>query len=147
MARFALLVVFGLAACAGGNQEGAPVLLTGEAELLTDDRFVIEVVAENLDGYEVARCLAAGFVRDKAEADEEDYPFFQREGGQIKDEFRVKDGVRTQTSAGVQTYTILTESEDTPDGKDLMSVAAQLTRCERRELPTTPVVSPDVKGT
>ena len=126
-----------VAACAelGGNQSGEPVLRSAEISLLAEDRFAVEIVAENMDGYEVARCLAAGFLAGKAEADQTEYPLYLRDGGKITDEFRVRDGVRTQTSSGVQTYTILTESRDSPDGKDLMSTEAQVARCTKRDLP------------
>lgn len=134
-----LLTLAGGCAELGGNVAGEPALRAAEILVLAEDRFSVTIVAENMDGYVVARCLAAGFLEGKAEVDGVAYPVYLRDGGKITDEFRVQDGVRTHTSAGIQTYTILPEGDPTDaDGKDLMSTANQIALCTRRGLPLSP---------
>lgn len=139
--KFLLATAVTLAGCAEltTTKEGDEQAIDASISVLGDERFAVELTAINVDGYEVARCLAAGHV-DALRDDDGNllYPVFERDGGKITDEFRRNDGVRTQTSKGVQTYT-LTENGDPLDhnGRDIMAVDQQMAACERVGLPTS----------
>ena len=135
------LAGFGLAACTELNtvSEGEPDLLDAQIGATGDDRFAVSLTALNTDGYELARCLASGYVDGlRDDAGDRRHDVFRREGGQLTDEFRVVDGVRTQTSTGVQVYAFdpaLAAADH--DGRDVMAVDVQLARCDRAGLPTS----------
>jgi len=85
--------------------------------------------------YALARCVAAAYtdtLRDKE--GRRLFDIYRRDGGRLTDEFRVADGVRTQTTTGQQTYEFATQGEH--DGRDVMSVDLQLALCDRQGLPT-----------
>ncbi|MEO1490938.1 MAG: hypothetical protein AAFV19_02150 [Pseudomonadota bacterium] len=121
------------------TQEGEVRSVDAFIEPLGERRFAVEVTAINLDGYEVARCLAAGYADQQRDEDGEvQFPVFIRDGGKIVDEFRRKEGIRTQTSKGIQTYSLTAEtSPEDHDGRDIVAVALQLASCEQDGLPTT----------
>ena len=129
-----------LSGCATGP-EGEQSLGQLKIEQLSELRFAVSIEARNIDGYELARCLAAAYTF--AQRDEEGeplFPFYVRDGGKITDEFRRVDGERQQTSRGVQTYAFATAEEYGPydhDGRDVMAVDQQLASCEKQGLPTT----------
>ena len=132
--------VLGLAACAEMNavRQGEPDLVES---VITrgDNRFTVTLTALNTDGYELARCLAAGYA-DTLRDDEGNrlHDVFRRDGGGLTDEFRVVEGVRTQTTTGVQSYVFDPDLEPADhDGRDVMAVDAQLARCDRAGLPTS----------
>lgn len=129
-----------LAACAGeppADQKFGQL----KVEQLNEVRFAVSVEAINVDGYELARCIAAAYTF--AQRDDEGellYPFYVRDGGKITDEFRRVDGARQQTTKGVQTYSWATAEEYVPydhDGRDVMHVDQQLADCEKQGLPTS----------
>ena len=112
-----------------------------KVEQLNDARFAVSVEAINVDGYELARCIAAAYTFAQRDDDGELlYPFYVRDGGKITDEFRKVDGKRQQTTRGVQTYSFATAEEYVPydhDGRDVMAVDQQLATCEKQGLPTS----------
>ncbi|MEM7210974.1 MAG: hypothetical protein AAF479_03615 [Pseudomonadota bacterium] len=104
-------------------------------EKLSEDRFAISVTADNVDGYELSRCVAAAYAESLRDAQgNRIYAFVERQGGQLTDTFRLRDGVRTQTTTGVQTFRLV--NEGTHDGRDVMEVDKQLASCERSGLPS-----------
>lgn len=135
------LPVIGLAACAELTEvrQGEPDLVEAQVDELGTNRFAVTLTALNTDGYELARCIAAGHVGGlRNEHGERPHAVFRREGGQLTDEFRVAGGMRTQTTTGVQTYAFDPElGVDDHDGRDVMAVDVQLARCDRAGLPTS----------
>ena len=129
-----------LATCAEIDpvRQGEADLVDATVEPLGEDRFAVSLTSLNTDGYELARCLAAGFVDSYRDGEGTRlHDVFRREGGQLTDEFRVLQGVRTQTTTGVQTYAFDPELEVADhDGRDVMAVDVQLARCDRAGLPT-----------
>ncbi len=135
------LAGFRLAACTELNpvSEGGSDLVDARIEPTSDNRLAISLTALNTDGYELARCLASGYV-DRLRDDQGTrlHDVFRRNGGPLTDEFRVVDGVRKQTSKGVQIYAFdpgLTVADH--DGRDVLAVDVQLARCDRAGLPTS----------
>lgn len=132
--------VLKLAACAELNavSQGEPDLVES---VITrgENRFAITLTALNTDGHELARCLGAGYA--DALRDEEGkrlHDVFRRDGGALTDEFRVVEGVRTQTTTGVQSYVFDPDLRPADhDGRDVMAVDVQLARCDRAGLPTS----------
>ena len=101
----------------------------------SDTTLRVGVVALNVDGYQLARCVAAAYVNTlKDKKGKRLWSIYKRTGGTIKDEFRLKDKVRTQRTLGVQTYEFVKEGDH--DGRDVMSVDLQLAVCEEQGLPT-----------
>ncbi len=137
----AVVTAIALAGCAelSTTKEGDDQSIDASIETFSGGRFAVEVTAINLDGYEVARCLAAGYANGLRDDDDTlQFAVFTRTGGKITDEFRRKDGIRTQTSKGVQTYALTSEvSPEDHDGRDTVAVATQLAACEQAGLPTT----------
>lgn len=110
-------------------------------EQYTDTRFGVKVEAVNVDGYELARCIAAAYTASKVDkAGNRLYEVFIREGGKITDEFRRVDGERQQTARGIQTFFFATPKQFAAiehDGRNIMAVDRQLATCESQGLPTT----------
>ncbi|MEM7188093.1 MAG: hypothetical protein AAF439_00655 [Pseudomonadota bacterium] len=115
---------------------------TGPAELkkvtieqLSAERFAVSIVAQNMDGYELTRCIAAAYTNEILDDDGNRlFSIYQRDGGKLIDEFRRADGIRNQTTTGVQTYKFVTEGVH--DGRDTMVVDTQLALCDAKGLPT-----------
>lgn len=119
----------------GGANQGGQKFDETLIEKLSDDRFAISVTADNVDGYELSRCVAAAYAESLRDAQgNRIYAFVERQGGQLTDTFRLKDGVRTQTTTGVQTFRLV--NEGTHDGRDVMEVDKQLATCDRAGLPS-----------
>ncbi|MEM9060768.1 MAG: hypothetical protein AAGD13_09945 [Pseudomonadota bacterium] len=126
-----------LAAC--GTGEGSTVggqkFKETVIEKLSDDRFAISVSADNIDGYQLSRCVAAAYAESLRDAQgNRIYGFVERQGGKLTDTFRLKEGVRTQTTEGVQTFRLVTTGVH--DGTDMMDVDLQLAECEQAGLPS-----------
>lgn len=143
MTRAACLIpvaVLAMAGCAEMDpvRQGTPDLVESSIEPLSGNRFAVTLVSLNTDGYELARCIAAGHVnRRRNDRGERVHDVFRRDGGSLKDEFRVVEGVRTQTTSGLQTYGFDKDlTVDDHDGRDVMAVDVQLARCDRAGLPT-----------
>ena len=136
-----IVIVLALAGCAelSTTKEGDDRSIDAFIETTGEDRFAVELTAINLDGYEVARCLAAGYADGLRDEDGNlQFAGFTRTGGKIVDEFRRKDGIRTQTSKGIQTYTLTADvTPEDHDGRDTIAVAVQLAACAQDGLPTT----------
>lgn len=128
-----------LGACA--SEPAELTLREIKVEQITDQRFAVTVEAYDVDGYELARCVAAAYTfAQRDDAGELLYPFYVRDGGKIIDEFRRTENGRQQTTRGVQTYAFATAEEytiDDHDGRDVMAVDQQLATCEKQGLPTT----------
>ena len=128
-----------LAGCA--SEPAELQLREARVEQITEDRFSVTVEAYDVDGYELARCVAAAYAfAQRDDAGELLYPFYVRDGGRIIDEFRRTETGRQQTTRGVQTYAFATAEDytiDDHDGRDVMAVDLQLARCEKLGLPTT----------
>jgi len=135
----AMALLLGACAELSTTKEGAERAIDASVQALGGERFAVELTALNLDGYEVARCLAAGYADAQRDDDgNRQYPVYLRDGGKITDEFRRQDGIRTQTSKGVQTYVLTTEVDPLDhDGRDTMAVGQQLASCEQAGLPIT----------
>ncbi len=139
----AVITPFAALAVAACASEPAGELQFGElkVEQLNEVRFAVSVEANNVDGYELARCVAAAYTFAQRDDDGELlYPFYVRDGGKINDEFRKIDGKRQQTTRGIQTYSFATAEEYVPydhDGRDVMAVDQQLATCEKQGLPTS----------
>ena len=117
----------------GGAPPGAQQFDRTEINQLGEDRFTISVLAENVDGYELSRCVAAAYAESlRDDEGERLYDFVERLGGKLTDTFRINDGVRTQTTEGIQTFRLMNEGEH--DGRDVMAVDLQLTECEQAGL-------------
>lgn len=116
-------------------------LRTIVVEPLSDTSFGVEIKALNVDGYELARCVAAAYADSIVDEEgERKFDVYVRDGGQITDEFRRIDGVREVTTKGVQLYSLVTPDVHTVedhDGRDVMAVDLQLAECEKQDLPTT----------
>lgn len=132
---FLLCLTAPLVSCGtgGGAPSGAQQFDRTEINQLSEDRFTISVLAENVDGYELSRCVAAAFAESLRD-DEGNrlYDFVERQGGQLTDTFRLKNGVRTQTTEGLQTFRLTNEGAH--DGRDVMAVDLQLAECEQAGL-------------
>ena len=119
----------------GGASQGGQKFDETVIEKLGTDRFAISVSADNVDGYVLSRCVAAAYAESIRDSQgNRVYNLVELQGGKLTDTFRLRDGVRTQTTTGVQTFRLLNEGE--PDGRDVMAVDAQLTECENAGLPT-----------
>lgn len=129
-----------LAACTP-QEEGARDVRSYSVEMIAENRFGVTIEAMNIDGYELARCVAAAYTSAQVDMDgRRIFPYFVRDGGKIVDEFRRVDGVRMQTARGVQTYSFANAAQFTDadhDGRDVMAVDIQLAKCEKQGLPTT----------
>ena len=126
-----------LAACGtgGGASQGGQKFNETVIEKLSEDRFAISVTADNVDGYELSRCVAAAYaesLRDRS--GNRLYSLVELLDGKLTDTFRLKDGVRTQTTTGVQRFRLLNDGDS--NGRDVMAVDAQLAECEKAGLPT-----------
>lgn len=129
-----LLFLLFLPICAGcaelsTTRDGVSEVIDTSAQALGDDRFAVSITTLNMDGYAVARCVAAKYTSGLRDSDDKLlFPVYQRDGGKLTDEFRRKDGIRNQTTTGIQTYQLLSEGEH--DGRDTISVDLQLAECE-----------------
>lgn len=126
-----------LSACGtgGGASTGAQKFNETLIEQISEDRFSISVTADNVDGYELSRCVAAAYAESlRDDQGNRLYSFVERQGGELRDTFRLRDGVRTQTTTGLQVFRLV--NEGTHDGRDVMEVDQQLTTCERAGLPS-----------
>ena len=126
-----------LAACGtgGGASQGGQKFNETVIEKLSEDRFAISVTADNVDGYELSRCVAAAYaesLRDRS--GNRLYSLVELLDGKLTDTFRLKDGVRTQTTTGVQRFRLLNDGDSS--GRDVMAVDVQLAECEKAGLPT-----------
>ncbi len=128
-------MALGLSACMDGVKEGEKQYLQIQVEQVSEERFAVSIEALNVDGYQLARCVAAAYT-DALRDDESKrlHDFYIRDGGKLVDEFRLSDGVRNQRTSGIQTYSFAKGGEH--DGRDVMSVDLQLATCERQDLPT-----------
>lgn len=127
-----------LAACGAGEGSavGGQKFKETVIEKLSADRFAISVEADNIDGYKLSRCVAAAYAESiRDDEGNRVYNFVERQGGKLTDTFRVRDGVRTQTTTGVQTFRLV--SEGIHDGRDMLGVDLQLTECEQAGLPSS----------
>ena len=110
-------------------------------EQYTDTRFGVKIEAVNVDGYELARCIAAAYTANQVDKEGNRlYEVFVREGGKITDEFRRVEGERQQTARGIQTFFFATPKQFAAfehDGRNIMAVDRQLAACETKGLPTT----------
>ena len=130
----AFLAATALGACTG-PASGPAELQKVTIEQLSQDRFAVSIVALNMDGYELARCIAAAYTNELVDNEGKRlFDIYERDGGKLTDEFRLIDGVRNQTTTGLQSYAFASEGEH--DGKDIMHVDAQLAECARKGLPT-----------
>ena len=133
-----------LAACSS-DERGRRDVRTASVTQIDKNRIGVSIKGTNVDGYELARCAAAGYTRDQLGEDGTRlYPFFVRDGGKIVDEFRWIDGVRMQTARGLQTYAFADAEQFAVadhDGRDVISVDIQLAKCKKQGLPTTYGVS------
>lgn len=124
-----------LASCGtgGGAATGGQQFDKTEINQLSEDRFEISVQADNVDGYELSRCVAVAYAESLRD-DEGNrlYDFVERQRGKLTDTFRLKNGVRTQTTEGVQLFRLINEGEH--DGRDVMAVDLQLLECEQAGL-------------
>lgn len=126
-----------IAACSADPvRQGKMELQRIEVKQTSDTTLRVGVVALNVDGYQLARCVAAAYVNTLVDKKKKKriWDIYKRTGGAIKDEFRLKGKVRTQRTLGVQTYEFVKEGEH--DGRDVMAVDLQLAVCERQGLPT-----------
>ena len=115
--------------------QGKMVLQRIEVKQTSKTTLAVGVIALNVDGFELARCVAAAYVNTlKDKKGKRLWKVFKRTGGKIKDEFRLKDGVRIQRTLGTQTYEFVEKGEH--NGRDVMDVDLQLAVCERQGLPT-----------
>ena len=140
--RAGLLIPAILALAACQTEPEAPLdLRSVVVEQITDVRFAVSVDAINMDGYELARCVAAAYAFAQVGKDGRQlYTGFVRDGGKITDEFRRVDGERVQRAVGFQTYSFVYAEEfntGSHDGRDVMAVDRQLAKCESQGLPTT----------
>lgn len=135
-----MTMIASLAACTP-DKEGARDIGSYSAEMIGENRFGVTIEALNVDGYEVARCIAAAYTNAQVNEDGRRlFPYFVRDGGKIVDEFRLVDGVRMQTTRGLQTYSFANAkqfSDADHDSRDVIAVDIQLAKCEKQGLPTT----------
>ena len=129
------------AGCAPTEATFPPELRNANVERLSVKRFAVSLEAHNVDGYEMARCIAAAYTATLTDENGTAlYHFFVRDGGRMTDEYRRVDGERWVTTRGVQTYSFGRVDElplAVHDGRDLMMVDRQLANCEKAGLPTT----------
>ncbi len=126
-----------LVACGtgGGASQGAQKFNETSIEKLSENRFAISIKADNVDGYQLSRCVAAAYAESLRDRQgKRIYNIVERQGGKLTDTFRLVEGVRTQTTTGAQTFRLVNEGAH--DGRDVMSVDLQLAECEKAGLPT-----------
>ncbi|MEM1160305.1 MAG: hypothetical protein AAGJ28_05180, partial [Pseudomonadota bacterium] len=129
-----MLTALSVAGCIG-PKSGPAELKKVSIEQLSAERFSVSILSQNMDGYELTRCIAAAYTNEILDDDGNRlFSIYKRDGGKLTDEFRLSDGVRNQTTAGNQLYSFLKEGEH--DGRDVMDVDIQLARCAELGLPT-----------
>ena len=128
-------LMLGACGTGGGASSGAQKFNETTIETLSEDRFAISVTADNVDGYQLSRCVAAAYAESLRDAQgNRIFNVIERQGGKLTDTFRLVEGVRTQTTTGTQMFRLV--NEGTHDGRDVLSVDLQLAECEKSGLPT-----------
>jgi predicted small secreted protein len=125
-----------LAGCGtgGGASQGAQKFNETAIEKISEDRFSVTVTADNVDGYQLSRCVAAAYAESLRDAQGKRlFDVIERQGGKLTDTFRLVEGVRRQTTTGSQVFRLV--NEGTHDGRDVISVDLQLAECEKSGLP------------
>ena len=125
-----------LTACGtgGGASQGAQKFNETAIEKISEDRFSVTVTADNVDGYQLSRCVAAAYAESLRDRQGNRlFNIIERQGGKLTDTFRLVEGVRRQTTTGSQIFRLV--NEGTHDGRDVISVDLQLAECEQSGLP------------
>lgn len=137
-AKLLSMALLALSACGagGGAEEGGQKFDETVIEKLSEDRFAVSLKADNVDGYHLSRCVAAAYAESLRDRQGKRlFSFVERQGGKLTDTFRLVEGVRTQTTSGVQMFRLI--NEGTHDGREILSVDLQLTECEKSGLPSS----------